>query len=362
MKIGRLQYFSLIPNLLYSKAIGITSGIFVRAVGADVWTSMLIGFVVGTVVVVAVTFLGSKFPEKTMIQYAEELIGRASAKIMGALLAIFFIVAFALSADVVVIHLSEYFLIDTPVIVICLIWAALSMYGAWLGFEVVARISLIGLLMIILLNVAMFLGVVKDFRFMNLQPLFETGFVSNVTNSVYIFGDLAMAILAIGILYPSINTKGKTISVSFWAMVASIVLIVSWPFLETGVMGPDIMKKYIVVCMEQIRCAQFTQYLPRYELIMVSFFVFTVYVQSAAMLHCAKYCIKQLTGIKKDWFILTPLSVVGFVLTYILIKDSNMFVDFLSWPWSQICLVLCIGIPLVLFVAALIKRKLRVGA
>jgi spore germination protein KB len=359
LKIGRLQYFCMIPNLLYGKAIGITSGVFVRIIGADTWTSMLIGFIIGILVVTVMAFLGSRFPEKTMIQYSEDLLGKWIGKGIGLLLALFFIVAFALSADVMVIHLSEYFLLDTPLLIICLLYVLLCMFGAWLGFEVVARISLIGFLMLIILNITMFLGVIKDFQFINLQPLFQNGLLANVSNSVYIFGDLAMAVFAVGILFPTINVKKKAVSISFWAMVVSTVLIVAWPFLETGVMGPDIMKKYIVVCMEQIRCAQFTKYFPRYELLMVGFFIFSVYVQSTAMLHCAKYCIKQITGIKRDLYILVPLTTVSIFLTYYLIKDSNNYTNFLSYPWPQICAVLVIGLPSILLFIALIKGKLK---
>lgn len=142
-------------------------------------------------------------------------------------------------------------------------------------------------------------------------------------------------------------------------MIVSAVLIVMWPFLEVGVMGPDIMKKYVVVCMEQIRCAQFTKYFPRYELLMVSFFVFTVFVQSSAMLHCAKYSIKQITGIKKDWLIIIPISAIGIFLSYLLGNDHNNYIYFLSSPWSQVCAILAIGLPVFLFFVALVRGRLK---
>lgn len=359
LKIARLQYFSMIPNLIYGKAIGITSGVFVRSIGADTWTSMLIGFLAGILAMAVMAFLGSKFPEKTVIQYAEELLGKWIAKALGLLLAAFFLVAYALSADVMVMHLSDYFLPETPMIVICLFYALLVLYGAWVGFETISRISLIGLLMLIALNITMYIGVAKDFRLINLQPLMEKGVTANITDSVYIFSDIAMAVLAVGILFPSLRVKHKAVSISIWSMVVATVLVVSWPFMETGVMGPEIMKKYVVVCMEQIRCVQLTKFFPRSELLMVSFFVFTMYVQSTAMLHCSKYCLKQITGLKKDWIILIPLAAAGLYLSHLFVKDENNYVGFLTWPWPQICLVLTLGIPLLLVLGALLRGKLK---
>jgi cation/acetate symporter len=40
-----MQYFLMIPNLIFGKAIGITAGVMARKIGADTWFSMTIGFV-----------------------------------------------------------------------------------------------------------------------------------------------------------------------------------------------------------------------------------------------------------------------------------------------------------------------------
>lgn len=349
----------MIPCLVYGKAIGITSGIFVRNIGLDAWSSMLIGFIIGVIIVAITAYLGSKFPEKTIVQYSEELLGKWIGKAIGLLLAAFFIFAFALSADTMICHLKDYFLPETPLWVICAIYAALCMYGVRLGFEVVVRVSLIGFLMLVLLNITMVIGTVHDFDFANLMPLFDTGIVNNIGNSFYAFGDISMAILAVAVIYPTLNNKKKTVSLSLWSMVVATVMVVAWPFFETGVLGTDVMSKFVVVCMEQIRAAQITRYFPRAELLMVGFFVFTMYVQSSAMLHCSKYSIKQITGIKRDWFILAPITLIGAFLSYLLIRDHNMFVDFLSYPWAQVCAVLGVGLPVLLFIVALARGKLR---
>ena len=136
-------------------------------------------------------------------------------------------------------------------------------------------------------------------------------------------------------------------------------MVVTWPLYEIMVLGPDLMKQYVVVCMQQIRCAQLTKYLPRYELFMVSFFIFGVFIQSAAMFHCAKHCFKQVTGIKKDWIIIAPLTVILVFVTYYMGRDNNNYIYFLAFPYSQICVVMSIGLPMLLLFIALIRGKLK---
>ena len=168
-----------------------------------------------------------------------------------------------------------------------------------------------------------------------------------------------MAILAVGFLYPMLNKKKKALGLTFWSMVLGACMVIIWPIYETMVLGSGLMKQYVVVCMQQIRCAQLTKYLPRYELVMTSFFTFTVLVQSVAMFYCAKYCIKQVTRIKNEAAMILPLTVIMVLVTFFMAKDDNDYVNFLSFPYSQICAILGIGLPVFLFLTALFMGKLK---
>jgi len=125
IKISRTMYFLLIVNILWDKAIGATSSVMARAVGQDTWISMSFGFMVGALVMLIMAYLNSRFPEKTIVQYTEELWGKVAGVIIGLLLAVFFIVAFGVCANVLIIHASAYFLPETPVIVLCGFYPAL---------------------------------------------------------------------------------------------------------------------------------------------------------------------------------------------------------------------------------------------
>jgi spore germination protein KB len=358
-RIDRLQYFLMIPNLVFGKAIGITAGVMMRKIGSDAWTSMIFGFIIGIMVMLLLTFINSRFPGKTIVQYSEEIMGKWVGHGIGLLLAVFFIMAFGASASTMMLHLKEYFLPDTPFFLICILYTLLCMYGVFLGIEVAVRFSMLGFVMIVLINLAMISGTFQDFKWINLLPLMDRGLLSNIWNSIYIFGDIAMAILATGFLYPMLNKKGKGISLTFGAMLLGCILVVIWPMFETAVMGTELSKQYVVVCMEQIRCAQLTRYFPRYELLMVSFFTFSIFVQAAAMFYCAQYSLKQVIGVKKEWVIMVPLTVILILITYYLANDPNRYISFLAFPYPQIGAILSIGLPLVLFCTALVRGKLK---
>lgn len=359
IKISRMQYFFLIPNILFSKSIGITVGIIVRKIGGDTWTAMAMGMLVGIILMLLIVYICSKFPDKTIINYSEDILGKWISKIIGIVLSVFFAIAFATSANVMTLHLKQYFLIDTPFLLICLAYTLLCMYGAFLGVEVIIRFSLLGFLGALLINITMITGTIGDFEANNLLPLLDQGLAANMINSIYIFTDLTMAIMAAGILYSMLNKKENVILITFWSMILSALMIIIWPVLEIGVMGAGSMKQFVVVCMQQIRCAQLTRYLPRYELVMVSFFTFSTFVQSAIMFFCSVYSIKQTLGIKKDIWIISILALILTIITYLLAEDDNNYILFLTYPWAQICAILGFGLPVILLFTALIRGKLR---
>lgn len=358
-KIDRLQYCLMIPNLVFGKAVGITAGVMMRKIGLDTWTSILIGFVIGIMVIMLLTFLGSRFPDKTILQYSEELLGKWVGRGIGIALALFFIMAFGTSANTMLLHLKEYFLPQTPFLILCILYTLLCMYGVSLGVEVVVRFSMLGFMMIVLLTLAMISGTFTDFKLINLLPLFDKGVLTDIWNSVYVFGDIAMAILAVGFLYPMLNKKSKGISLTFWGMFLGCVLVVIWPLFETAVMGTGLAKQYMIVCMEQTRCAQLTRYFPRYELLMVSFYTFCMAVQSITMFYCAHYSLKQVLKVKSDWLIFTPLTVILIFFTYYLAHDPNRYIGFLASPYPQIAAILSIGLPVILFFTALVRGRLK---
>ncbi|ERI94130.1 spore germination protein [Clostridiales bacterium oral taxon 876 str. F0540] len=358
-KISRLQFFFMIPNILFGKAIGITAGVIVRKIGADVWTAMTIGFIAGTLTVLLMIYVCSKFPEKTIIDYGEQIFGKWIGKFISLILAIYFAYAYAVSANVITMHLKEYFLTETPFIVLCIVYTLLCAYGVILGVEVVIRFSLFGFIMLWLINITMVLGTVQDFRFINLQPIFDKGLKTNVLNSYYVFSDIAMVVLSVGILYPMINKKKNMGTITFMAMVISTLSIIIWPFFEVGVLGADVMKQFVVVCMQQVRSAQLTIYLPRYELIMVSFFVWSVFVQSVVMFWCSLYSFKSILGFKRDRLLVSIMTPMLILLTNTLGRDHNNYINFLSYPWSQISGVLSISLPVLFILGIAMRPKLR---
>lgn len=103
--------------------------------------------------------------------------------------------------------------------------------------------------MLVMITLTMVTSTIEDLKTINLFPLMDRGFLANTVGSMYLFGDISMAVLAVGVIYPMLNKKKKVLGISFWSMLVGACLVVIWPLYETMVLGPDLMKQYVVVCM-----------------------------------------------------------------------------------------------------------------
>ncbi|WP_152966061.1 GerAB/ArcD/ProY family transporter [Pseudobacteroides cellulosolvens] len=130
-----------------------------------------------------------------------------------------------------------------------ILYTLLCAYGVFLGVEVVVRFSLVGFIMLVMITLTMVTSTIEDLKTINLFPLMDRGFLANTVGSMYLFGDISMAVLAVGVIYPMLNKKKKVLGISFWSMLVGACLVVIWPLYETMVLGPDLMKQYVVVCM-----------------------------------------------------------------------------------------------------------------
>lgn len=356
IQINRTQYFTLFTNLIYGKAVGITSAILARHVGNDNWISMTIGGCVTLFVVWIITYLGAKFPDQTIVQYSQKLVGVWLGRIIGLGLCLFFIIAFTTSANTILFHAKPYLMPETPFIVLVIGYVLICAYGLYAGIEAVLRLSFFGFLMAALLDLVMIVGVSDKFKLNNLLPLLDQGLGIDIAASIYGFTDFSMLIFGLGFLYPLLNNKTKIFKLSFFGTFTGLFLILVWQVFEIGVMGKHITSQFVVSCMQLGRVAQVFTYLPRYELVMMILFVWGMIVQSVVMFYGMIHSFMHVFQVKKEKHWLIPFMLVNILATYFLGKDQNWFADFLSFPWSQITAALTLGLPSLLLILFLIRK------
>jgi len=363
VKIGRLQLIFILANLVYGKSIGFTGGILARRVGNDSWLSMLLAFVGGALVMVLMVQLARRVQGQDLFQYLPRLLGTAAGKLAQLLLGLFFLGVFVASAVTIEHHINDFLMPDTPFIVFVVIYTVLTAYGVYLGIETAARFSLLGYLGGIAIAVSMMLGSTDTFDLSQLMPVLDHGAGPVATASLVAATDVLTATAAVIFLLPLTGEpKCKWLPICWWGLALGAAQTIVWPIYEVGVLGAEVTAQYMVACMELARGVQLGIYLQRYELIMVSFFSFAVFVQSLVSLWLAVKLISSVFGSvfgsrPSNWaYWVIGISLATIPGHYWLAYQRDLYIIVLANVWTPVAIVLALGLPLVIYAVSLVRR------
>ncbi len=362
IQIGRFQAVTILANLVYGKSLGFTAGVLARRVGNDLWLSMLIAFATGALVMIATSYVVRAFGSTTPFEYIPRLAGRALGKLLLFLMGLLFLGAFITSGITVELHLNDFLMTETPLVIFVVLYTLLVLYGAFLGLEVAARLSVWGLFTGLMLALSMVIGTTDHFWFDRLLPLFDHGVREVLLASLIADTDVAVAVAASLFLFPYVHKKtenqGKWLGLSWLGLGFGALQSMAWPIFEVAVLGPEVTAQYLIACMQLGRAAELSIYVHRYEMVMMILFSFGVFAKSIVLLYFAHESIAAVVKVERlgRGASMTVLSLLSLFPHYWLVSDRQFYSLFLETWWPTLSLPIAFGVPLALAALVVVRR------
>ncbi|WML53595.1 GerAB/ArcD/ProY family transporter [Neobacillus sp. PS3-12] len=360
IQISNGMLLALIINMVYSKALGLTQGIMAREVGGDMWTATIFSTIQGCIMMVMTTLVIRRAPKLDFMGHTEKLIGKWAGKIVALILFLFFTGAYFTVMITYVYHLMDYFLPEMPAYLFLVVSFLIGCYGVFSGLEVIGRLAFVGVFFIIVFNILLMFGTIKEFDSKELLPILESGFWRTIWASRQNDTDWAMATIMAGVILPNVKDNNTWTRSGIAGILIGGLLVLQWPILEAAVLSPEVTKQYIVACMQMARSAHIGQFIQRYELFMVVFFAFSLLVQMSICLFCACRAVGSIFNLKSYRTVIIPVGLILNGAAYWIIIDHTRAMNFLEGPWVVFSLSVAFGLPLLLWGSGfLFKRKLQ---
>lgn len=356
-QISNSMLLVIIINMLYAKSIGVTQGIIARQAGGDMWIVTIFSTIIGLVLMLLTVTIIKRSPNLNIVEQTKVLIGKWGEKLIALLIFLFFIAAYGGIMITVVYHLMDYFLPEVPAYIFVILITGVGLYGIVKGIEVIARLAILGIFSIIVLNVLLLFGSLDYFDVHHFLPVFRNGFFNAVEVSKHHNADWMMATMMVALVLPMVKQKEKWLNYSAKAVFVGGGLIMMWPLLEVGVLTPEVTSQYIVACMQMARSAEIGLFVHRYELIMVIFFAISALIQVMMCLLCASISAKHLVGSKNLNFLLIPVAVILGVFGYWVVRDHIRAMDLLTYYWPYVAMAITFTVLISVFLLGLILKK-----
>lgn len=360
VQITNGMFMALIINMIYAKAIGLTQGSISREIGNDMWLSTTFSVIQGIFIMFVTITVLKRTPEYDLIEQCKLIMGKWAAKVIALIFFIFFMLSFGVVMITFVYHLKDYFLPEAPTFLFVVAAVIVGAFGIFYGLEVIARMALLGIFSILLLNILILIGSLNGFDIRELLPTFESGLPKIIWASRHHNADWAMATMMTAIILPNVKDPDTWKNAGINGSAYSGMFILLWPILEAGVLTSEVAGQYIVSCMQMARSASIGLFLHRYEMVMVALFALSSLTQIMMTLFCAANALQKITNVKSYRKLILPVAIILGGFGYYIVSDHRRAMYFLETNWITASVSIAIILPIsIWFLGFIFKKKLK---
>lgn len=354
--INNNEFRDIIICIMWPSTINYASGMLAREVGRDMWISGIIGVLTILPFVLLIIYIGQKFPNKTIIEYSEELLGPVLGKLLGGILAIYFFVTAASSISMYIHHLSDFLLTGTPFLVIITMHVLVICYLVWKGPEVIARVGVIAFKAAIIFYLMVFAASLSEINIGRIKPFFDSGVVNVFKASLQVDTFIGLSPLVVPMLLPMVHDKKSIFGAATSGLLIGGLFFIFYFIVELMVMGPQVVALMRIASMDFVRSIQITKYLHRFESFMVALWYWSIMIQAGVLSSCSLEAFAQTTKIKKRKLLIIVFGLIMIVAAYYMASNRVFFLNLREHIWKYFSLPINFGIPLVITLALGIRR------
>lgn len=326
----------------------------------DAWASSLVAWVGSMAVAAAIGALGTKFPDLTLIGYAQQLIGGVPARVLSLIYLWALLWVAAVDLRIYSEVLVTAFFPETPLMVLAAAMALVSSYAAFAGIEAIGRSSDFILPAFAGALIASLIVAAPHVRICRLEPVLARGLKPVLVGSITPM-TITLQVPAIAFVGPSVLRPRQMIRTVVWALTASHLLLLAASVVVVGVLGAEPAARSVFPLFRMIRAVRASEFLERFEALVVLPWGLGMFVGLSTSLYCLAKGASEVFGLTDYRPLLGPLVVI--CLTLCINSFDNMaqlsafFRPEIAGPYA---FLLMLSPPAVLWPAYYL-RKLRSG-
>ncbi len=349
---GRQAMWLVVTTILATTLIFLPAWVAAEA-KQDAWLSVLLSMVVGVVTAWLVSTLGRRFPDLTIVQYGERILGRVLGKVVGLVYAAFF-----LHINTVIVRefgelLLTGFMPETPLVVFIGTIIVVAAYGAWAGPEVLARVNdFILPVILFLLGVSLFL-LVNQANLAALLPLAEepAGIVRGALASAVFFSE----VIILAMLIPSLNLRSEAARAGVLGVLVAGFSLMAVTVFATMVFGGERVANLTFPYLALTRIVSVRGIVERVEFLALGIWVLGGFVKISVFYYAAALASSQWLGLREYRSTVVPIGLAIGFLSVIQFENIDQISSFLTTAALFAYLPVTLGLPALLLILATLR-------
>jgi len=353
--ISSYQLVALLFTTVIVTAVLYLPQVAFKEAGRDAWASGLLATVGGLVVVAPTTMLATRFPRRTVTEYAPDIIGRLPGKALGVGLASFLVHANSMITREFSELITSTVLTDTPVVVSIIMIVVLAAYATYLGIEVVARASeVVVFLMFLPIPLAMF-PLAQKIDPHELAPVLAYGLGPAARGALPILGWMAELSLLL-FLVPNLKQPRRAPLLGTVLVLSIGAALLPALTIPVTVFGAEEAARLSVPLLSMARDVSVAGFYERIDAVIIALWVSGSLVKISVFYYAAVLTLSQTFNVRRS-LLIPPVAAVLIVLAVLVFESSVELVDFIEKVWGPYALTMGFGIPALLLALAVARGK-----
>lgn len=356
-KINAGEFHILVIVFTIGTSILVLPATLAKFAKQDAWIASVLTICISLCFIFIYNQLSSLYPSMTFVEISDKIFGKWLGKISALLYLYYF---FLLSASLTR-QMGDFFttqvMVETPIQIIMMMFLLTSLMGVRLGLEVISRTAVIFIPWIIVMLFILFVLLLPETKFENIQPIFEGGMKPIVMG---VYQNLGVPYLELPIflmIAPYVTEKLKMKKAFYFGtliggFLLSILVIYCILVLGTDMTARQAYPTYILG--KKISIGDFIE---RIEVIVAIIWIFTIYLKLTICYYGVALGLAQLFGLRSYQILTFPLAILLLAFSIIINPDVVYFRYSVSKMWSPYSLTICFFLPLLLLVVGKVRKN-----
>lgn len=318
----------------------------------DSWISVILGCASSLLIIMMFLALGLRFPDKTIIQYSCDILGKPLGKLVGFIYLYYLVdVGTAVARE-----LGEIFVIAmnprAPLLIYPMITILVGSYAVARGLEVIARVN--EFIVPLGLGILAFIAIanIKETDLRNYLPVLANGILPPIKGGLLIQSWLLEFVIILQLI-PYVKDK-KNIRKYTTVSVGILFLSMELGVLTIAVFG-KLTGELLFPALEYVRFASIGEYIQNLDITIMGVWITGIFAKTTIVYYAIVLGLSQLCGLKTFKSMILP---VGLILLSISMAASERIVslyNFLHRTLPVYSFFVAFLIPALLLVTAVIR-------
>ena len=289
----------------------------------DSWLAVLLGSTYWIVSIFFLYKLGSKFPNQTIIEYSELILGSILGKLIAFSYVLYSIIITALSARFFVMVLTSYILPKTPISINLGLLLFTCIYLISKGLKTIARLDEFLFFILAPAYIVMIPTVLKS-NWWHFRPVLGTG-ISNIVSGSFVttYSFLGAEILLL--IFPYIKSKNKVLKSSLTGLGIITLTYLFITITTIGYFGSETLGYILWPTINLLKAIKIP-FFGRLEFFLIFLWIAIAFTSIATFYYIASYSLTQFFSLKNkvfSSFILIPIIYGLFFIPQNIIEVFN---------------------------------------